>query len=642
MAEGTRELSSQLRQRAGDLYRAKRQSLFVVADRTFLRLLPAQWLGGCLLTLIQPQSQATGNVCASGGLGVWIALALSTLISGAPLIRIHRHPGTAVTRYAIAASQVLFYILLTFIGAGRFDTRFYIFVSLAFLTFYRDWRLLIFVGAAALGFEYVYSTFLCAEWVRTQVAGFLEFSAWLILEEFALILICNRGTLLFRRNAEEAARLEFERAQAYAQSIERTRQLEASNEQYRALLESTSAVPWELDDGTGACTYIGAQVEKQWGWAPESFQQCGFLFSRVYSDDRPAFAQALEDAVATHDVSVEYRMQLASDTLAHVRSFIRHAPDKTQRRVVRGISIDITAQKKLESELYQAQKLESVGRLAAGVAHEINTPVQFVSDNCYFLRDAVAELKNALVAFREAREAAIAGAITPNEAFERMQAAEQAADLNFLTENMPSAVERSLEGLDRVATIVRSMKEFSHPNQSAPSSADLNAAIRSTLTVARNEYKYVADVETHLADIPPVVCYVGEFNQAFLNIIVNAAHAIGDIVTGTERRGLITVTTLHDGDEVEISVRDTGGGIPAAVREKIFDPFFTTKEVGKGTGQGLPIARRVIVEKHQGSLTFETEEGVGTTFIIRLPVQPTATNKKTVHGEDIVELAAEA
>jgi PAS domain S-box-containing protein len=607
MGKGTRDPSSQLRQRAGEIYRAKRHSLFVVADGTFLRLLPAQWLGGCVLALSQPHTHA------AEGIALWLALAVSTLINGVPLARIHFSPGTAVTRYTIAVSQVLFYILLTYIGAHRFDTRFYIFVSLAFLTFYRDWRLLIVVGTAALAFQYIYST---------ELTAFLEFSAWLMLEEFALILISNRGTLLFRRNAEEAARLEFETAQAHAQSLERTRQLEASNEQYRALLESTSAVPWELDDGTGACTYIGAQVEKQWGWAPESFQQCGFLFSRVYPDDRPAFAQALEEAVATHDVSVECRVQLAADTLAHVRSFIRHAPGNTQRRVVRGISIDITAQKKLESELYQAQKLESVGRLAAGVAHEINTPVQFVSDNCYFLREAVVELKNALTAFREAREAAVSGAITPGEAFERMQAAEQAGDLAFLTENMPPAVERSLEGLDRVATIVRSMKEFSHPNQSAPSSADLNAAIRSTLTVARNEYKYVADVETCLAEIPPVVCYVGEFNQAFLNIIVNAAHAIGDRVVGTERRGLITVTTLQDGDEVEISVRDTGGGIPPAIREKIFDPFFTTKEVGKGTGQGLPIARRVIVEKHQGSLTFETEEGVGTTFIIRLPIQP--------------------
>jgi two-component system, NtrC family, sensor kinase len=181
-------------------------------------------------------------------------------------------------------------------------------------------------------------------------------------------------------------------------------------------------------------------------------------------------------------------------------------------------------------------------------------------------------------------------------------------------------VTRSLEGLERVATIVRSMKEFSHPAQDAPSSADLNSAIQSTLTIALNEYKYVADVETHLEDIPPVVCYVGEFNQVLLNLIVNAAHAIREVVAGTQSKGLITVRTREDGDNVVISVQDTGNGIPEGIQDKIFDPFFTTKEVGKGTGQGLSIARSVIVDKHRGSLKFETERGAGTTFFIRMPV----------------------
>src|SRR6185312_10480169 len=154
-------------------------------------------------------------------------------------------------------------------------------------------------------------------------------------------------------------------------------------------------------------------------------------------------------------------------------------------------------------------------------------------------------------------------------------------------ENMPTAVERSLEGLERVATIVRSMKEFSHPDSGAMSSADLNAAILSTLTIARNEYKYVADIKTRLADIPLVVCNVGEFNQAFLNILINAAHAIEEAIRGTDRRGAITVSTRQDGTAVVISVQDTGGGIPEAIQSKIFDPFFSTKEIGRGTGQGL-------------------------------------------------------
>ena len=385
-------------------------------------------------------------------------------------------------------------------------------------------------------------------------------------------------------------------------------------------IAATSAVPWELDDGTGACRYIGAQVERQWGWAAERFRRAGFLFSCVHTDDRPIFAQALEDAVASHDVAVECRLQLSSGKFADVRSFMRHAPNE-KGRIVRGISIDITNQKKLESELYQAQKLESVGRLAAGVAHEINTPVQFVSDNCYFLRDAVSQVGEVLRTYQEVFQATSAGQLDAQQARERIEMAERAADLAFLTDNMPPAVERSLEGLERVTTIVRSMKEFSHPNQRSMAPADLNAAIRTTLTVARNEYKYVADVDIRLGDIPPVVCNVGEFNQTFLNLLVNAAHAIEDVVKGTERRGLITITTRQEAGSVVVCVQDTGGGIPEAIQGNIFDPFFTTQEVGKGTGQGLAIARSVIVDKHHGSLTFESVPGVGTTFHIRLPLE---------------------
>jgi signal transduction histidine kinase len=190
-----------------------------------------------------------------------------------------------------------------------------------------------------------------------------------------------------------------------------------------------------------------------------------------------------------------------------------------------------------------------------------------------------------------------------------------------LKTEIPKALEQSLDGVRRVATIVRSMKEFSHVDRnSQKASADLNKALESTLIVARNELKYVADVETNYGDIPAVFCHLGDLNQVFLNLLINAAHAIGDAVKGTTKKGRIGVTTRRDGDSIEVSVSDTGTGIPETVRDKIFDPFFTTKEVGKGTGQGLALARAVVVEKHGGTLTFETEMGKGTTFCIRLPL----------------------
>jgi PAS domain S-box-containing protein len=285
-----------------------------------------------------------------------------------------------------------------------------------------------------------------------------------------------------------------------------------------------------------------------------------------------------------------------------------------------GMNEDITERKLLQSRLLQAQKLESVGQLAAGIAHEINTPTQYVADNIRFLKDSFQDLKNLLKNYErlldEAKNHALADATV-----EEVAAAVESADAGYLLEEIPKAIEQSLEGVTRVATLVSAMKEFSHPGTKEKTPIDLNHGIESTLTVARNEWKYVADVETEFdLSIPLVSCRAGEFNQVILNLIVNSAHAIGDVI-GKEGavKGKIRVQTRNFPDWVEIRIGDTGGGIPKNVQSRIFDPFFTTKAVGKGTGQGLAIARSVIVDKHGGNIHFETELGKGTTFVIRLP-----------------------
>ncbi|HEY0189626.1 MAG TPA: ATP-binding protein, partial [Kofleriaceae bacterium] len=193
-------------------------------------------------------------------------------------------------------------------------------------------------------------------------------------------------------------------------------------------------------------------------------------------------------------------------------------------------------------------------------------------------------------------------------------------DLQYLTDEVPRALGRADDGLQRVTQIVRSMKLFAHPS-TVLALTDLNRAIEATLVVAHNEYKYVAELVTDLAPgLPPIACFINELNQVVLNIVVNAAHAIAAVVAGTTARGTIAVATRRDGDDVVIAIRDTGGGIPDAIRDRIFDPFFTTKEVGKGTGQGLAIAHTIVVEKHRGKLWFDTEPGRGTTFYIRIPI----------------------
>ena len=285
-----------------------------------------------------------------------------------------------------------------------------------------------------------------------------------------------------------------------------------------------------------------------------------------------------------------------------------------------GMSEDITERKRLQAQLFQAQKLESVGQLAAGIAHEINTPTQHIGDNVHFLKDAFQEL-NSLLANYERLSVAGEGNSLSSETLAEVEAAIKRADAGYLLEEIPKAIEQMLEGVTRVARLVGAMKEFSHPGAKEKAPVDLNHAIENTIIVARNEWKYVADMETDFdPTLPRISCLPGEFNQVILNLILNAAHAIDD-VAGKEGsvKGKIKVQTRNGQEWAEIRVQDTGTGIPEPVRARVFDPFFTTKEIGKGTGQGLAIARSVVVDKHQGTIHFETEEGKGTTFIVRLP-----------------------
>ena len=289
------------------------------------------------------------------------------------------------------------------------------------------------------------------------------------------------------------------------------------------------------------------------------------------------------------------------------------------------VANDVTETRVAQMEAAAAQRLAAIGTLAAGIAHEINTPVQFVGDSVAFLRTAADDLLQAFTKFQrvhrlvQQHDAARSLPAELAEAIDEATRSEEDADVDYLRENVPAAIERCSEGLGRVAAIVSAMKEFSHPAHSEMAPVDLNRAIQNTLTVARGEYKYVAELETDLGDLPPVVCHVNEINQVVLNLVVNAAHAIGDVVGSSDAKGRITVRTRAAGEHVLISVADTGAGIPPAIRDRIFMPFFTTKEVGKGTGQGLALAWNVIKERHRGELSFETEVGRGTTFFVRLP-----------------------
>lgn len=280
---------------------------------------------------------------------------------------------------------------------------------------------------------------------------------------------------------------------------------------------------------------------------------------------------------------------------------------------------DISERRMIQAQLQHAQKMESIGQLAAGIAHEINTPTQFVSDNLTFLRDSCSSVKELIELYRSAiRDNS--GVSSP-ALVNTIQQAESTCDLDFIMTEVPRAIEQALDGTGRVAKIVLAMKEFSHPGSDEKQPADINRAILTSLTVSHNEWKYVAEAETVLQpDLQPVPCHVGELNQVLLNLLINSAHAIAEVVgDGSHKRGKITIRTTQDSQFTTITVQDTGAGIRPEIQARVFDPFFTTKGVGGGTGQGLSLAYNTIVKKHGGKIWFDTEIGKGTTFFVQLP-----------------------
>jgi two-component system, NtrC family, sensor kinase len=306
-----------------------------------------------------------------------------------------------------------------------------------------------------------------------------------------------------------------------------------------------------------------------------------------------------------------------------INAHVRHS-DTGEFIGIQGTVVDISHRKYQETEHFHSQKLAAIGSLAAGIAHEINTPVQYVRDNTTFIQDSfngvirVLDASSRLVEIIQKNRSAT----VTQKAVEDLAAAMDEADLPYLKEEIPLALEQSLDGLGKVSRIVRSMKEFSHPGGDAWELADINHTLDNTITVARNEWKYVATIKQDFEETLPLVkCNPGELSQVFLNMIINASHAILEgLGEDSSGKGIITIVTRSRGAWVEIQISDTGSGIPEKLQSQIFDPFFTTKEVGRGTGQGLAISHSVVVDKHKGKIWIQTSSEKGSCFIIQLPV----------------------
>jgi len=507
--------------RGDELAREHLRGIAVRTDRLFGVLLGLQFIAGVAAAfMIAPRTWA-GPV-SSVHAHIYAAVCIGFVITALPVWMILRRPGTFVTRCTVGVAQLLFSALFIHLSGGRIETHFHVFGSLAFLAFYRDWRVLIpatLVAAAdhiIRGIywpESIFGVIAAAPWRAFEHIG------WVVFEDIFLVYSCVQSAREARYIAERRAEL--------------------------------------------------------------------------------------EDVNATIECEVRLRTAELENTVAR-------------------LSDEMAERQRLEGQLVQAQKLESIGQLAAGIAHEINTPAQYVSDNAKFLEGEFEGILKVLDHYANLLDADAPAESWP-ERVGKIRATLGEVDFDFLREEIPNAISQSLEGIDRITHIVRAMKDFSHPGTGQKESVDLNQAIASTVTVCKNRWKYAAELELDLdPGLPAVRCHLAELNQVILNLVVNAADAIESRFKGTNELGRIVVSTRAAGEWIEISVADNGGGVPEAIRERIFDPFFTTKEVGKGTGQGLAISRDVVVQKHGGELRCDTEPGVGTTFVVRLPAHDEA------------------
>jgi two-component system NtrC family sensor kinase len=389
-----------------------------------------------------------------------------------------------------------------------------------------------------------------------------------------------------------------------------------SDQLFRSIAEN-SADLIAVVDKDGHRIYNNPTYERLLGYTQEELKHT-ISFQQIHPDDRPMVTRAAEQALKTGvGQIVEYRMQRKDGTYVTLEShgsFIRDSRGEIEASVISARDI---SDRRLAM---QNEKLSAIGQLAAGIAHEINTPVQYVSDNITFLKDIWKQLDAAMALCLTSAHVSMtsdsgsSGAVT---------SASPPEDWEWLRQEVPKAISQSLEGIRRISKILGAMRTFSHTGNGEREHVDLNEALDATLTIVQNQIKHIADVQTdYQFNLPRLECYADEMNQVFLNLIVNATHAIREASMKQGReRGKLTIRTRQIDNDVQIEIQDNGTGIPLAACARIFDPFFTTKQVGEGTGQGLTVCHDIVVRKHYGNIWFDTELDRGTTFFIRVPIQ---------------------
>ena len=401
-----------------------------------------------------------------------------------------------------------------------------------------------------------------------------------------------------------------------------------SEQLFRSIAENSADLIAVVDQ-SGHRIYNNPTYERLLGYTKEELKQT-ISFQQIHPDDRTVVTRAAQQALETGvGQIVEYRMQRKDGTYISLEShgsFIRDSRGEIEAFVIsaRDVSDRRMAQ--------QTEKLSAIGQLAAGVAHELNTPVQYISDNITFLGDTWKQVDAAIALCLTPAHASITSDSHPSPA---VPSAGPPEDWDWLRREVPKAISQSLEGIRRMSKILGAIRRFSHTGGGEREYVDLNEALDATLTVAQNQIKHLADVQTdYQADLPRVECYCDEMNQVFLNLIINASHAIRDASTQQGREhGKLIIRTRQIDHDVQVEIQDNGTGIPLTARARVFDPFYTTKQVGEGTGQGLTICHDIVTQKHRGRIWFDTEVDKGTTFFIRIPIQFVSDQFVSDHGD---------
>ncbi|AIE83456.1 two-component system sensor histidine kinase NtrB [Fimbriimonas ginsengisoli] len=614
------ELPPSAAARRDELFEINRQDLQRRTDRLFGLVMLLQYVGGVIAAAIL--SPRTWDGVGTVHPHLTMALVLGLLIAAPVWFLAAFFPGCDPNRFIIAIAQMLMSCLLIHISGGRMETHFHVFGSLAFLGFYRDWRVLVpavlvvLADHALRGYFIpmsVYGIPTGAEW------RFLEHAGWILFCAVFIGAACVQSRKEMYAVAERQALVEETKSRIEHVVIDRTHDLRESEARKTAIVASALDGIFALD-GSGRITEMN----------PSAIAIFGFEDSQTRHPHIDKLISLEAGRGSIFDVMAAIKDRADGEGVRMEGTGFRPDGDFPMEISISPVHVygevtftvlvrDVSERKRLEAKVSHGEKMETLGRLATGIAHEINTPNQFIADNVRFLQDSFSELQSLVESYRKMAAEARAGSVS-EETLRDVSAAEALHDFEFLSHEIPNASREALEGVERVGGIVKAMRQFSHPGTMRKEPINVNAVVSGALAVSRNEWKNTAKLEVCLEEeIPDVLGHAGDLGQAVLNLVVNACHAVRERHQDA-RMGVLKISTMAAGDTVMIEIEDDGCGIPAKNLKKVFEPFFTTKGVGIGTGQGLALVHRAVVELMGGDVEVHSEPGQGTRFTLRFPV----------------------